>query len=58
MTSQLIGLGQIRPPVRPSKGQSGALQTIDHSVAGSVTAQPQGIRLSALRVTTHGQQVA
>ena len=53
MTSRLIGSGSIRPPVRPSKGQA-----IDHSVAGSMTAQPPGIRPSALRVATHGQQVA
>ena len=58
MTSRLIGLGPIRPPVRPSKGQSGVLQAIDHSVAGSMTAQLPGIRPSALRVATHGQQVA
>ena len=51
-------IGPIRPPVRPSKGQSGVLQAIDHSVAGSMTAQPPGIRPSALRITTHGQQVA
>ena len=57
-TSRLIGSGPIRPPVRPSKGQSDVLQAIDHSVAGSMTAQPPGIRPSALRVTTHGQQVA
>ena len=58
MTSRLIGLGPIRPTVRPSKGQSGVLQAIDLSVAGSMTAQPPGIRPSALRVTTHDQQVA
>ena len=58
MTSRLIGSGPIRPPVRPSKDQSGVLQAIDHSVAGSMTAQPPGIRPSALRVATHGQQVA
>ena len=57
-TSRLIGSGPIRPPVRPSKGQSGVLQAIDHSVTGSMTAQPPGIRPSALRVATHGQQVA
>ena len=34
------------------------LQIIDHSVAGSMTAQPPGIRPSALRVATHDQQVA
>ena len=39
-TSRLIGSGPIRPPVRPSKGQSSVLQAIDHSVAGSMTAQP------------------
>ena len=57
-TSRLIRLGPIRPPVRPSKGQSGVLQAIDHSVARSMTAQPPGIRPSALQVATHGQQVA
>ena len=46
------------PPVRPSKGQSGVLQVIDYSVARSMTAQPPGFSFSALRVTTHGQQVA
>ena len=40
MTSRLIGLGPIRPPVRPSKVQSRVLQAIDHSVTGSMTAQP------------------
>ena len=56
---QLIDrIGPIRPPVRPSKNQSGLLQVIDHSVAGSMTAQPPGIRPSALRVATDGQQVA
>ena len=58
MTSRLIGSGPIRPPVRPSKGQSGVLQAIDHSVVGSMTAQPAGIRNSALRVAIHDQQVA
>ena len=58
MTSRLIWSGPIRPPVRPSKGQSGVLQAIDHSVTGLVTAQPPGIHTSALRVATHGQQVA
>ena len=58
MTSQLIGSGRIRPPVKPSKGQSDVLQATDHSVAGSMTVQPPGIRPSALRVATHGQQVA
>ena len=57
-TSRLIGSGPIRPPVRPSKGQSSVLQAIDHSVAGSMTAQPPGSRPSALRVAAHGQQVA
>ena len=57
-TSRLIGSGPIRPPVSPSKGQSDVLQAIDHSVTGSMTAQPPGIRLSALRVATYGQQVA
>ena len=58
MTSRLIGSGPIRPPVRPSKGQSGVMQAIDHSVVGSMTARPPGIRPSALRVATHGQQLA
>ena len=57
-TSRLIGSGPIRPPVRPSKGQSSVLQAIDHSVAGSMTAQPPGSRPSVLRVAAHGQQVA
>ena len=30
------------------------LQDIDHSVAGSMTAQPLGFRPSTLRVATHG----
>ena len=58
MTSRLIGSGWIWPTVRPSKGQSDVLQAIDHSVTGSMTAQPPGIRPSTLRVATHGQQVA
>ena len=58
MTSQLIGLGPIQPPVRSSKGQSGVLQAIDHSVTRLVTAQPPGIHPSALQVTTYGQQMA
>ena len=58
MTSRLIESGPIRPPVRPSKGQSGVLQVIDRSIAGSMTVQRTGIRPSALRVATHGQQVA
>ena len=58
MTSRLIRSGQIRPPIRANKSQSGVLQAIDHSVARSMTAQPPGIRPSALWVTTHGQQVA
>ena len=58
MTCRLIGSGPIQPPIRPSKGQSGVLQAIDHSVAGSMTAQPPGICPSALWVTTHGQLVA
>ena len=37
--------------------QSGVLQVIDHSVAGSMTAQPPGFRPSALQIATHGQQV-
>ena len=55
--SRLIGSGPIRPPVRPSKGQSDVLQAIDHSVAGSMTIQTPGFRPSTLRVATHGQQV-
>ena len=35
--------------------KSGVMQAIDHSVAGSMIAQPPGIRPSALRVATHGQ---
>ena len=58
MTNRLIGSGPIRPPVRPSKDQSGVLQAIDHSVAGSMTAQPPGFHPSALQVATHGQQMA
>ena len=57
-TSRLIGSGPIRPTVRPSKGQSSVLQAIDHSVVGSMTAQPPGSRPSALRVAAHGQQAA
>ena len=53
-TSRLIGSGPIRPPVRPSKGQSDVLQAIDHSVAVSMTAQPPGIRPSALQVASMG----
>ena len=34
------------------------LQAVDHSVAGSMTAQPSGFRPGTLRVATHGQQVA
>ena len=55
-TSWLIISGPIRPPIRPSKGQSSVLQAIDHSVAGSMTAQPPGSCPSALRVAAHGQQ--
>ena len=47
MTSRLIGPGPIRPPVRPSKDQRGVLQAIDHSVAGSMTAQPPGSVLTS-----------
>ena len=47
-TIRLIRSGSIRPPIKPSKGQSGMLLAIDHSVAGSMTAQPPGSRLSAL----------
>ena len=39
----------IRPTVRPNKGQSGVLQAIDRSVAGSMTAQPPGLRPSPLQ---------
>ena len=55
-TSRLIGSGPIRPPIRPSKGQSSVLQAIDHSVDRSVTAQPPGSHPSALQVTAHGKQ--
>ena len=55
-TSRLIGSGPIRPHVRPSKGQSSVLQFIDHSVAGSMTAQPPGSRPSALGVAAHRKQ--
>ena len=41
-------------PIWPNKGQSGVLQVIDHSVTGSMTAQPPGFRPSALRAATHG----
>ena len=58
MTCRLIWSDPIRPPVRPSRGQGGVLQAIDHSVAGSMTAQPPGIRPSALRVATYSQQEA
>ena len=51
-------IGSIRPPIRPSKSQSGALQAIDHSVTESMTAQLPGFHPSVLRVATHGQQVA
>ena len=57
-TSRLIRSGQIHQPVSRSKGQKGMLQAIDHSVAGSMTAQPPGSCLSALRVAAHSQQVA
>ena len=57
-TSRLIRSYPIQPPVRSSKGQSGVLQAIDISVAGSMTAQPPGIRPSALCVATHGHQMA
>ena len=57
-TSRLIGSGPIRTPVRPSKGQSSVLQAIDHTVAGSMTAQPPGSHPSVLRVAPHGQQAA
>ena len=43
--------------VRPNKYQSSMLQAMDHSVAGSMTAQPPGFRPSVLQVATHGQQV-
>ena len=57
-TSRLIGLGPIRLLVRPSKGQSSVLQAIDHSVAGSITAQPPGSRPNTLWVAAHSQQAA
>ena len=50
-------IGPIRPYVRPSKGQSGVLQAIDHSVTWSMTAKPPGSFPSALRVATHSQLV-
>ena len=52
-TNRLIGSGPIRP-----NGQSSVLQAIDHSVAGSMTAQPPGSCPSALRVAAHDQQAA
>ena len=52
-TGRLIRPGPIRQPVRPSKGQSGVLQTIDHSVAGSITAQPPESHLSTLWVAAN-----
>ena len=51
-------IGTIWPPVRPSRGQCGVLQAIDPSVVRPVTAQPPGLKTSALRFTMHGQQVA
>ena len=57
-TNWLIRSGLIWLPVRPSKGQSDGLQTIDHSFARSMTAQQLRFCPSALRVTTLGQQVA
>ena len=45
------------PNARQTKGQSSVLQAIDHSVAGSMTAQPPRIRPSVLRIATHDQQV-
>ena len=57
-TRRVIGLGSIQTPVRPGKGQSSVLQAIDHSVAGSMTAQPRGSCPTALRVAAHGQQAA
>ena len=57
-TSRFIGSGSIQLPVRPSKGQSDVLQAIDHSVAGSMTAQRAGFRPNVLRVTIYSQQVA
>ena len=57
-TSQLIGSGPIRPPVRPSKGQSSVLQAIAHSVGRSMTAQLRGSRPSALQVAANDQQAA
>ena len=53
-TSRLVGSGPIRSLVRPSKVQSDVLQIIDHSVVGSMTAQPPGFRPSALLVAAHG----
>ena len=48
----------ICPPISPSKGQSGVLQVIDHSVAKSMTAQPTGSCPNASRVATHNQRIA
>ena len=50
-------IGPIWPPIRPSKGRSGVLQIIAHSVTGSMTAQPTGFHSNAWRVATHSQQV-
>ena len=44
-------------PIRTPAGLSGVFQAIDHSAAGSMTAQSPGFRPSALRLATHGQQV-
>ena len=58
MTSRLIGLDPIRPPVRQSKGLSGELKIIHHPVARSMTAQQPRFRPSSLRVTTHSRQAS
>ena len=57
-TSWLIESGLIRLPVRPSKGQSSVLQAIDHSVAGSMTAQAPGSCPCTLQVAAYDQQAA
>ena len=46
------------PTTHQTKGQSSVLQAIDHTAGGSMTAQLPGSCPSALRITTHSQQVA
>ena len=36
----VVRIGPTWLPIQPSKGQSGVLQVTDHSIAGSLTAQP------------------